>query len=181
MRLRIVPAVLSVAVTGGLLFGGWFAYDHMAVKEPLTKAVSGLPGVVDSESSVENGTVHVSLKLADTADLRTVYERLAKEGESVLKGRKLQLDVAGNAGSAELDKLWSAVLFDVAEAMETKAYSNIPAALDRLTAEHAGLTATTDMDDTNVYVTLRKGEAIKYIILPRTPATLEVWNDASKL
>ncbi|WP_127530710.1 hypothetical protein [Paenibacillus kobensis] len=181
MRLRIVPAILSVAVTGGLLFGGWFAYDHMAVKEPLAKAVNGLPGVVGSESSVENGTVHVSLTLADNADLRTVYEQLAKDGQSVLNGRKLQLDVSGQAGSAELDKLWSTVLFDVAEAMETKSYSNIPAALDRLSAGHPGLKAATDMDETNVYVTLRKGEAIKYIILPRTPAMLEVWNDASKL
>ncbi|GFN30694.1 hypothetical protein [Paenibacillus xylaniclasticus] len=181
MRVRIVPAVLSVAVTGGLLFGGWFAYDHMAVKEPLSKAVSGLQGVVDSESNVENGTVYVSLKLAENADLRSVYKQLTKDGQSVLKGRKLQLIVSGNTESAELDKLWSSVLFDVAEAMETKAYSDIPEALNELTVKHAGMTASTEMDETNVYVTLRKGEAVKYIILPRTPATLEVWNDAAQL
>lgn len=181
MRIRWVPALLSVAVCGGLIFGGWFTYDRLAVKEPLAKAVSGLPGVISSTSVVENDQVSVSLELENNADLRTIYERLNKDGAKVLEGRTLQLQVNGEKGSEELDKMWSTVLFSVAEAMETKAYSDIPAALQQLANANQGLTTQTEMDETNVYVTLRKGEAVKYIILPRTPAMLEVWNDASEL
>lgn len=181
MRIRWIPALVSVAVGALLLFGGWYTYDQFAVKGPLEKAINKLPDVVASTSSFENGTANVSLTLAEGADLRTVYDQLTADGASVLKGRDLKLDVSGEVGSEELDKLWSTVLFDVAQAMETKTYSQIPAALDELVAAHVGLTVNTEMDDTNVYITLHKGEAVKYIILPRTPATLEVWNNASKI
>ncbi|PWW05507.1 hypothetical protein DFQ01_10466 [Paenibacillus cellulosilyticus] len=175
MRIRWIPALVSVAVSALLLFGGWYTYDQFAVKGPLEKAISNLPNVVDSTSSLENGTANVSLTLAEGADLRTVYDQLTTDGSSVLKGRDLKLDVTGSVSSDELDKLWSTVLFDVAQAMETKTYSQIPAALDELAAANAGLTVNTEMDDTNVYITLTKGEAVKYIILPRTPATMGVW------
>ncbi|GMK42459.1 hypothetical protein PCCS19_55190 [Paenibacillus sp. CCS19] len=181
MRIRLIPALVSVAVGVGLLFGGWYTYDQFAVKGPLEKAISKLPDVVESTSSFNNGAANVSLTLDEGANLRTVYDQLLTDGASVLKGRELKLDVTGAVSSDELDKLWSTVLFDVAQAMETKTYSQIPAALDKLAAEHAGLTVDTEMDDANVYVTLHKGEAFKYIILPRTPATMEVWNNASQI
>jgi hypothetical protein len=181
MRIRWIPALVSVAVGVGLLFGGWFTYEQLAVKGPLEKAISKLPDVVKSTSSFENGTANVSLTLAEGADLRTVYDQLRTDGASVLKGRELKLDVSGAVSSEVLNKLWSTVLFDVAQAMETKMYSQIPAALDKLAAANKGLTVNTEMDETNVYVTLHKGEAVKYVILPRTPATMEVWNNATKI
>ncbi|EFM09726.1 conserved hypothetical protein [Paenibacillus curdlanolyticus YK9] len=181
MRIRWIPAVVSVAVCAGLLFGGWFTYDKFAVKDPLAKTVNGLPEVASSTSTIENGTVKIALELTDHADLRTIYSRLTTEGASVLDGRKLKLEVQGVQSNAALDKLWSTVLFDVAQAMETKSYSDIPDALHKLAAANPGLTVETEMDETNVYVTLRDKGAVKYVILPRTPATLEVWNDAVQL
>ncbi|MWC28510.1 hypothetical protein [Paenibacillus sp. MMS18-CY102] len=181
MRIRWIPAVVSVAVCAGLLFGGWFTYDKFAVKDPLSKAVSGLPEVQSSSSTIENGTVKIALKLTDHADLRTIYNRLTTDGASVLDGRKLKLEVEGVQSNETLDKLWSTVLFDVAQAMETKSYSDIPVALQKLAAGHQGMTVNSEMDETNVYVTLRYEGAVKYVILPRTPAMLEVWNDAAKL
>jgi hypothetical protein len=34
---------------------------------------------------------------------------------------------------------------------------------------------TTEMDDTNVYITIKNTEAVKYVVLPRTPDQLEAW------
>jgi hypothetical protein len=65
--------------------------------------------------------------------------------------------------------------------MESRKYTLIPAELDRLkeqNSEYKDVIATTEIDDNNVYVSLSNGKESKFIILPRKPATLGVWNNA---
>src|SRR5438874_2575783 len=88
------------------------------------------------------------------------------------------MELAVEAASSPLiDKAWGYVLFDVAQAMETHRYATVRDALDKLSAKFPGVTTVTEMDDDNVYITLRDAaaKAVKFVVLPREPATIGVW------
>ena len=40
MKLRLLPVVLSVIISAGVLFGGWFAYTSFAMENPLSDIIS---------------------------------------------------------------------------------------------------------------------------------------------
>lgn len=98
----------------------------------------------------------------------------------MIDGRTLKLDVEQNS-SELLDEYWDKAMFSVAEAMESRKYTLIPTELDGLKAQYPqykNVIASTEIDDNNVYVSLSNGKESKFIILPRKPATLGVWNNA---
>ncbi|MNJ62803.1 hypothetical protein D3C77_586580 [compost metagenome] len=96
---------------------------------------------------------------------------MKKDGKKWIGDRELQVEVEDQA-SDRLNDVWEEVLFSVAEAMESKQYTEITTALDALQEEHTNVTANTDMDDNNVYITLSDGQVSKFIILPRVPQKL---------
>ncbi|MCD1260274.1 hypothetical protein B5M42_015795 [Paenibacillus athensensis] len=175
MKLRLLPVVLSLVITSAVLFGGWFAYNSLAMENPLSAVVQKVPGVVQSDVKLSSGTVDVKLTLAADADLRSVVERIASEGAAQIGKRTLRFDVAGSASSQTLDTWWSKALFGVAQAMETKHYADIPATLEQQAADLGGLAVDTQMDDQYVYVRLTDGQACKFVMLPRTGGTMGVW------
>lgn len=175
MKIRLLPVIISVCVSAVLLFGGYFAYRSVAMENPLHSVVSGIPGVELVSLKLNGDKAEVEVKLAPEASLREVYQRIESEGASVLKGRELELKTADSPDTA-LDQWWSSALFEVAQAMETMHYADIPKSLEaRAEASGSGLKVETEMDEKYVYVTLRNGEAVKRIMLPRTPAKLGVW------
>lgn len=175
MKLRVLPIILTVAASAIVLFGGWLLYNQFAVDAPMQKVIKQVEGIASSDAPViDNKRVTIKLQLDSNANLKTVYDAISKQGKDVIGDRELVLDIKNNDSSEQLDELWSSVLFDVAEAMETKTYSDIPAAMERLANENKGVNSVTEMDDTNVYITIKNESSSKYIVLPRTPVQLEV-------
>ncbi|MBW5446595.1 hypothetical protein GE107_11040 [Cohnella sp. CFH 77786] len=177
MKIKMMPLTLTAAVSAAILFGGWTAYRHYAVEQPLDRVAASLPGVQSASASMTSGEVVVDVKLKPDADLADVYRRVKLEGADQIGGRKLTLNVESDT-SSKLEKAWNDSLFDVAEAMETHRYSGIRTAMDKLSRHYPGVTAATGMDDDNVYIRLTDGKSAKFIVLPRQPATLGVWQNA---
>jgi len=177
MKLRILPLTLTAALSAALLFGGWFAYRHYGVEQPLDRVAAGIPGVESANVQMTTGQVKVDVKLAPDADVGEVFRKMKQDGAGTIGTKELALTVSGTNVQA-LDKAWSYALFDVAEAMENRQYTGIRDAMDKLQSKYPGLTAATDMDEDNVYITLREGGAAKFVILPRQPATMGVWPNA---
>ncbi|WNS44536.1 hypothetical protein [Paenibacillus sp. MMS20-IR301] len=180
MKLRLMPVLLTSLLSVALLFGGWYAYRQFAVQEPLQKLVSSYEGVKDSHITIKRNEVTLKLDLQPGTKLRELVQYVSKEGGSAINGRTLKLDVEQHS-SALLDEYWDKAMFSVAEAMESRKYTLIPAKLDDLKAEYSqysAVTATTEIDDNNVYVSLSDGKESKFIILPRTAAAMGVWNNA---
>lgn len=177
MKLRILPLTLTAALSAALLFGGWFAYRHYGVEQPLDRVAAGIPGVESANVQMTTGQVKVDVKLAPDADVGEVFRKMKQDGAGTIGTKELALIVSGTNVQA-LDKAWSYALFDVAEAMENRQYTGIRDAMDKLQSKYPGLTAATDMDEDNVYITLREGGAAKFVILPRQPATMGVWPNA---
>lgn len=180
MKLRLVPVLLTSLLSAALLFGGWYSYRQFAVQEPLQKIVSSYEGVNDSHITINRNEVTLKLDLAPGTKLRELVQYVNTEGSSAIDGRTLKLDVNQHS-SALLDEYWDKAMFSVAEAMESRKYTLIPAKLDGLIAEYSqykDVTATTEIDDSNVYVSLSNGKESKFIILPRVPGAIGVWNNA---
>ncbi|MFD0670372.1 hypothetical protein [Cohnella sp. GCM10027633] len=178
MKLRLLPITITAIATAALLFGGWFAYRHYGIEQPLDRIANAVPGVTSAVVETTNGHVNIEVKLEPNADIGEVFRRVKTDGATEIGGKSLTL-TAGEAQSSEkLEQAWSYALFDVAQAMENRQYTGIREAMDKLSDKYPGVTADTAMDEDNVYVTLRDGASAKFVILPREPATLEVWPNA---
>jgi hypothetical protein len=174
VKLRLLPIIITIVASTAVLFGGWFVYRSMVVENPINGIVSGMHGVQRVSTHINNKEVSIDLKLNKDADLLDLYTTIAKEGASQLKNRDLKLNLESQS-SPVLDKWWSSALFDVAQAMDTMHYADIPKALESKASQISDLKVTTEMDATNVYVHLTHAQYSKYIILPRTPAKMGVW------
>ncbi|GKU79499.1 hypothetical protein [Paenibacillus sp. L3-i20] len=175
---RFIPIVITTVLSIGLLFGGWTFYKQVVVASPLTEAIMKVPGVVDTEKpSILDNTVHLSVELSQQANLSDLFEKASEAGNDIAPGKKLDLQVQ-SPQDEQLNALWQKSMFEIAEAMETKMYSKIPDALKRATTDVKGVSFVTDMDETNVYITIRNDKAAKYMVLPRTPTKLGAWSNA---
>jgi hypothetical protein len=176
MKLRLAPILISMLVTSAVLFGGWFAYRSAAMESPLSDTIRDIDGVKAADMHISNDSIRLELTLEPDADLRAIMARIRQDGEKIIKNRKIKLSIK-NQSSAELDAWWSSMLFEVAEAMENRRYSDIPEALDRNLDRLPGLTAFTSMDEDFVYIRLTREDQSKFIVLPRIPAQLGVWGN----
>ncbi|MDT3426773.1 hypothetical protein J2Z22_002307 [Paenibacillus forsythiae] len=177
MKIRLIPVVLTALLSGALLFGGWFLYREFAVQEPLEKVVSSYEGVKQSHITINRNEVTLKLDLQPGTKLRELVQYINTEGKSIIGDRTIKLDVEEHS-SQVLDDYWDQALFSVAEAMESRKYTAIPEALKKLSAQYKNVAVTTEIDDKNVYVSLSDGKESKFIILPREPETMGVWNNA---
>jgi hypothetical protein len=178
MLLRPIPIVATILISSALLFGGWFLYQNTMVKSPIEEAIQAVPGIVQSNLQLDRNTVNLTLQLSDDAKLRPVYEEISKKSKSIAGNRTVTIDLEGQS-SEQLDTWWSEALFSVAQAMETRQYGDIPRSLEQLANGTKGLLVNTEIDADNVYVQLTEGTHHKYIVLPRTPIELGVWNNES--
>ncbi|BBH20948.1 hypothetical protein Back11_22930 [Paenibacillus baekrokdamisoli] len=180
MKIRVMPTVIIAIVSASLLVGGWFIYQNVATVHPLERIVAQVPGVLEAKPVVSNDAVTVDLTLRKDANLRVVYDTIATQSQSIIGTRELKLAINQDSGTKqkELNEVWSSNLFDVAQAMEHRNYSEIPTAMKHIEQNYSGVQATSEMDETNVYITLKNGDSAKYIILPRTPDQMGAWPNA---
>lgn len=177
MKIKLLPVTLTAALSAALLFGGWFAYRHYGVEQPLDRIANAIAGVESAKIEMTSGQVKVNVTLKPDADLGQVYRLVKRDGAGEIGTKELELTATAKEGP-RLEKAWSYALFDVAEAMENRKYSGIRDAMASLTERFPGLTINTDMDETNVYISMRDGDAAKFVVLPRQPAMLGVWPNA---
>ncbi|MFC4302882.1 hypothetical protein [Cohnella boryungensis] len=176
-KLKLIPITITAAVTAAILFGGWFAYNHYGIEKPLDKVAHSVPGVDSASIDFSGSLVTVKVQLDPDADLGTVYRTIKQQGASEIGSRKLELLASGQS-SERLEQAWSYSLFDVAEAMENRHYSGVREAMSQMSQQFPGIVATTDMDESNVYISMKDGDSAKFVVLPRQPATLGAWPNA---
>ncbi|WP_028548621.1 hypothetical protein [Paenibacillus sp. UNC451MF] len=174
MKLRLLPVVLSVAISATVLFGGWFAYQSFAMENPLASIVETTPGVELVNTRINTNDAEIELKLQPSTSLREVYDNIESKGSAILGKKELKLKVV-NDSSQQLDQWWSSALFDVAQAMETKHYAQIPATLQSRVENSSNMKISTEMNDKFVFITMTDGDKSKFVMLPRTPEKMGVW------
>lgn len=177
MKLRAVPIVVAAALAAMLLFGGWFINRQLTVQSPLEQLVTQYPGVTSAQIDIKQNQVLLKLDLKPQTDVAGLVSKVNKEGQSMIGSRTLKLDIADHSNES-LNKWWSDAMFPVAEAMESKKYTEIPTTVNHMKKISSQVEADTDMDSNNVYIYLSEGKATKYIILPRVAQGMGVWPNA---
>ena len=172
MKLRLTPIIISIAVSSLVLFGGWSVYHSVAMKNPIVETAEQFPGVEEASVEFVQGAVNLRLVVNKEADLHGVIDTLHRAAADAIGGRNLKIDIIDHA-SERLNEWWSQVLFEVAEAMEKRSYSDLPEILEA--NKHPGMTIDTAIDDTYVYIRLVDGEHVKFVLLERMPALMGVW------
>src|SRR5690606_16354300 len=118
-----------------VLFGGWAIYQQVAVQAPLEQAIKDVQGIVHADKPKRDSDwIEINVELAPTANLREVYETIAHNGERVIGNRTLKLQIDSEA-NAQLEGIWQSAMFQIAEAMENKTYSQIPTALEQIASK----------------------------------------------
>jgi hypothetical protein len=176
MKFRIIPIALTVVISGALLFGGWYGYRQVVQQNPLEDIVMEYEGVNRSNLEITRNEVVVKLDVKPGTKLSGLVQQLTTEGKSSIGSRTLKLDVVDHTNET-LNEFWDKALFPVAEAMENRRYTQIVDNLNKM--EHnTSIQVTTEIDELNVYISLTDGKGSKFIILPREPRMLGVWNNA---
>lgn len=166
-------ALLAMAA----LLGGWTAWRHYGVEQPLHRLAQQMPGVLEAETEWKPDRVRMRLRLSPEADLPAIVRRLETEGSAALGRRTLEFEFVQDAGD-RLESLWQDVIFEVAEAMEHRSYSEVRDLVLGLGERHPGIEATARMDDRYVYIRLKEGDRAKFVLLPLETDATEVGTDA---
>ncbi|QHW30146.1 hypothetical protein GZH47_04350 [Paenibacillus rhizovicinus] len=178
MKIRPLPVVLTAVITAGLLIGGWFTYRNEADLKPLDRIATSAPGVTNAKPVIGRSSITLNLTLDRDANLRNIYDTIATEGDDIIGSKDLKLNIEKSGSSEKLEDAWASMLFEVAQAMDHRSYSDIPSAMKQAESKNPGIQAVSEMDDTNVYITLKDDKAVKYIVLPRVSNTIGVWPNA---
>ncbi|MFD2115920.1 hypothetical protein ACFSTH_04140 [Paenibacillus yanchengensis] len=167
--------LVTTIITAIVLFGGWAIYEQFVVKAPLEQAIMKVDGIIKADKPVrDQKTMSIQVELSPTANLKEVYTAISEQGKRMIGNRTLQLDV-NNQEYERLDQVWEKSMFQIAEAMETRTYSTIPNVLEQLASDE--IEVYTEMDDSNVYITLKDQNTALHKILPRVAEKLGVWTN----
>ncbi len=172
LKIRMLPVVITAALSLVLLLGGWFLYRQTALERPVEQILSQYPGVNSAQVNITQNQALLKLDLQSNVDLRGMIAELRKEQGQMFKKRSIVLDIADHS-TPDIDALWKEASFSVAEAMASKRYTMIPDTLSKIQSENDEYTISSDMDNHYIYVALSSAtdkKANKYIILPLTAA-----------
>lgn len=177
MKLRIIPILATIVLSVCILFGGWYAYRIYAVNQPFNKIITQHEGVKNATFTVDSSAVNVELDLQSGANIADIVQQIQQKGKDIIANRTLNINFKDHS-SKKLDQLWGNTLFTVAQAMENKQYTGIVTAMKQLEQNNHNVTASAQIDEKNIYITLVEGQHSKFIILPRIPQKMGVWSNA---
>lgn len=164
MKVRAMPILLSLVMTLGILFGGWYTYQQYYVQEPIEQFIVAKPQVVLNDIQIQNEKVVVDLDFKDPDTFAKDYKEIFEYISDKTQGKKviIQLPKQGD----EMKRLWEEQYFGIAEAMEKQEYSRIPSLMEEMRKEIKLEKVLTRMDEENIYVYLKKGVNHLYAVLP---------------
>lgn len=166
-RVRLVPIFLVAIVVLCVLFGGWQAYQHFNLLNPLKKnlqQVSGVQTVAILTGSPDVVQVHLGpFSKLENGDLQQTYQDIASQIETRL----------GSGVSVQLTDHHDALLTDTFESFQPylrqglakQNYLQMISQLSQM-AQRKHVNARITMDGQNVYIQLAKGSHYLYQVIP---------------
>lgn len=164
--------MLSFVLTMLILFGGWYLYQQLEVKEPLKKEVQQMTSAMLGDLVVSNKQVDIKLKVTNPELFPQEYQKLLKTIEERTQNKQLDIEIMNQ--DEQLKNIWANGQFAVNEAMELHQYSRIPQLLHVWKQTYKLDVADAKMDDTHIYVYLKSGNKDFYTMMPRTATNGEV-------
>ncbi|MFY0543108.1 hypothetical protein [Brevibacillus sp. H7] len=168
MQLRMVPIALSLLATLTLLFGGWFLYQKMEVEEPIKHEIGQMESAKLARLEVAKDRIQVDLTVTNPELFPREYQDLRVKLADLLQNKAVDITIHNNAKA--LEDIWTNGVFSFTEAVDLHEYSRIPQIVSQWKEAYRLDEASTQMDEENIYVYLKRGTDDFYTIVPRYPA-----------
>lgn len=166
MQLKKGTIGLSLVATLALLFGGWFFYQKIEIEEPIRTEIGQLQSASLTHLDVGKDQIEIDLKVTKPETFPQEYRELLDKTSGLAGSKKVVISVENQ--SQDLKDIWKNGQFVFTEVMDLHQYSRIPQIVDQWKKENKLDDATALMDDTNIYVYLKKGSEDFYTIIPRS-------------
>lgn len=178
-QLKIKPLVITFIIAIIVFITTGFTYQYLAQKKPLDNALNQLElSTMTFPVKTDDKDIYVEIMPKKQADLdEAVQEVYAILNQYQYGNDNIHVSIRKSQGSS-LDEIWKTQLFSISEAMASQNYSAIPELMANLEKQHPELTTQANIDSQYVYITLKKDQEVKYVLLPLTLPDLEAWNNA---
>lgn len=174
-NIRITPTLLIMLLTGGILFGGWAVYQTKYVQEPVDRVMRQQVEIMNYQVDWQSDTLNIQIQTDSGANIREVVQKLNTDIAPYAKGKNMRIEYMNENSTSSIDQWWSQAMFDVAEAMVHRNYSDIPKKLQELKTKQPGLEVVTEMDNQYVYIQLKDKQGGKTMLLPLDGTAMGVW------
>jgi hypothetical protein len=171
MSKRWPVAFGALAVTLVVLFGGYTAYQWTQVDRPLEETVARTPHVSIKEKTVSPDRILLRLETEPDFSFAEDYPPLREQMSAIAGERELVIEVMDHPDET-LTQAWNEMAFGVKEGLSHQRYAAIPEAVKKATPP--GVKSQVTMDETHLYVEMKRGDARLYKMLPLDTSTKEV-------
>lgn len=124
MKIRPIPAVLSLVITLLVLFGGWSLYEWFQVKQPIRSLLEQEQHITDYDIHATPKNVSVELQVKPNFTLTGDYLGLLARMKE-LSGRNNVTVTLKDDPDSSLLKKWNELYFIVAEGIERSEYQTM--------------------------------------------------------
>lgn len=153
MKIRPLPAVLSLVVTLVVLFGGWYVYEWLQVKRPLAELLEQEAQVSDYDIDVKPNKLTIHLEVTPTFSLTEDYLALLENVKEQSGIERVTL-IVDDHPDERLQMAWHDVYFILADGIANREYYEMSERLaSKSLGDHVELQVA--MDTENVYAWLR--------------------------
>lgn len=166
MQLRKTTIGLSLLATLALLFGGWFLYQKLEVEEPLRAEIGQLQSATLNGMEIGRDKIEIDLNVTQPELFPQEYRELMLNTTKVVGDIPVEIRVSNQ--SEMMNEIWQSGQFVFKEAIDLHQYSRIPQMVDAWKADHELDEASALMDDSNIYIYMKKGTEDFYAIVPRS-------------
>lgn len=152
MKIRPIPAVLSLVITLAALFGGWWLYQSFLVKQPISQLLDNKQQVTDYKINVTPKNVTIDLQVDPKITLTDDYLGLLARIKEQSPQQNVTLTLKDNPNST-LQTTWNELYFIVAEGINQGEYHAMLTELQQYPLEQ-NVQLQVAMDTENLYVWL---------------------------
>lgn len=174
--IKLKPMAVTFAICLVLLIGGGFTYQYVAQEKPLQQS---LKQAQYSHIQLSGNKSEGYIVKLDVINNSTIADAVA-EVKQILKENKIDASTYSfelEQNTTDLEKVWQANLFEIAEIMANKNYSKLPELMNSIEASYADVQASASIDEQYVYISFMSDDKRFDQLLPLDGGTMGVWND----
>ncbi len=165
-RIRLIPIFFIVVVTLAALIGGWQAYQHFNLLNPLESKLKQIPGV--QSLTISAGSNHVTIQLDSGSrlqndDLQSTYDKIVTLTEDTL-GSNVSITLLDHQ-NWDLTNAYESYKPSLFEGITKGNYMEMIANIvERAKSDH--ISARITMDKHYIFIQLSKGNYYLYDVVP---------------
>ena len=161
-----IPTVVVFLLSLTVLFGVYFIYEKLQIKEPMIDAINQIKGVQVENINIENDKIQLEITLQEIDNFQETYHAIV-DATAAYKGDRVIDFQFSSIEDEQILRAWNSSYFYIAEAIAKHDYSMIPDTITQIKKQLLLDKTNYSMDDKNIYIDLHKGEKSQYFILKR--------------